>query len=234
MPKYTPWTWSAPHGRHYSYLIADDGTTVLDTLWAGPSAASAASTTETTSDSTPRSQTSARYSKGSASSSHGSSLGANYTYAKQDPSGSTHEEEDEEEDVDEGDDDAEEEEEEEDPAAAAQAAAVAARPDSGVASYIQQQAAYASAYGRTQQPSVSSTSQYSKYQYATTQYGASSAYQTQYSTNNQYQSPRNAMSTLPLDVQATIGYKDRRFIQTGADRNETEQLDTRKTPKCQK
>lgn len=231
MPKYTPWTWSAPHGRHYSYLIADDGTTVLDTLWAGHPAASTASTAEATSDSTPRSSTTASYSKTSASSSHGSSLGANYTYgANQAPSGSTHEEEDEEEDGDEGDDDGEEEEE--DPAAAAQATTVATRPDSGIASYTPQQASYASAYAKPRQPSVSQNSQYSNYQYSATQYGASSAYppQTQYSSNNQYQSPRNTISTLPPDVQATIGYKDRRFIQTGADRNETEQLDTRKNP----
>ncbi|KAH6840389.1 hypothetical protein B0T12DRAFT_494114 [Alternaria alternata] len=36
MPSYGPWTWSAPHNRHYSYYLADDGVTVLDTLWSGP------------------------------------------------------------------------------------------------------------------------------------------------------------------------------------------------------
>jgi hypothetical protein len=36
MPIYGPWTWSQPHNRHYSYLLADDGVTVLDTIWAGP------------------------------------------------------------------------------------------------------------------------------------------------------------------------------------------------------
>jgi hypothetical protein len=36
MPSYGPWTWSAPHNRHYSYLLADDGVTVLETLWSGP------------------------------------------------------------------------------------------------------------------------------------------------------------------------------------------------------
>jgi len=39
MPRYTPWTWSPPHNRHYSYLLADDGR-VLDTIWAGPTASS--------------------------------------------------------------------------------------------------------------------------------------------------------------------------------------------------
>ncbi|KAH7409824.1 hypothetical protein DE146DRAFT_643101 [Phaeosphaeria sp. MPI-PUGE-AT-0046c] len=42
MPSYTPWTWSPPHERHYSYLLADDGRTILETRWEGPSAAGAA------------------------------------------------------------------------------------------------------------------------------------------------------------------------------------------------
>jgi hypothetical protein len=33
---YGPWTWSAPHHSHYSHLLADDGFTVLDTVWSGP------------------------------------------------------------------------------------------------------------------------------------------------------------------------------------------------------
>jgi hypothetical protein len=41
MPSYGPWTWSAPHNRHYSYLLADDGVTVLETLWSGPATGSA-------------------------------------------------------------------------------------------------------------------------------------------------------------------------------------------------
>ncbi|KAH8634479.1 hypothetical protein IG631_09879 [Alternaria alternata] len=41
MPSYGPWTWSAPHNRHYSYYFADDGVTVLDTIWAGPATGSA-------------------------------------------------------------------------------------------------------------------------------------------------------------------------------------------------
>jgi hypothetical protein len=36
MPKYTAWTWSAAHGRHYCYFLADDGCTILETLWSGP------------------------------------------------------------------------------------------------------------------------------------------------------------------------------------------------------
>jgi len=40
MPSYGPWTWSQPHGRHYSYLLADDGLTVIETLWAGPATGS--------------------------------------------------------------------------------------------------------------------------------------------------------------------------------------------------
>ncbi|KAH6865203.1 hypothetical protein BKA58DRAFT_240862 [Alternaria rosae] len=52
MPRYGPWTWSQPHNRHYTYLLADDGVTVLDTLWAGPTTSSVAVTSRA---STPRS-----------------------------------------------------------------------------------------------------------------------------------------------------------------------------------
>lgn len=216
MPKYTPWTWSAPHGRHYSYLVADDGTTILDTIWAGHPAASSASTAETTSDSTPR--TTSAYSNPSASSSHGSSLGGNYTYSTTKT---------EEEDDDEG-----EEEDDDDDAGEAVTQTGKQRADSGLATYPQYQttstASYTSAAsqvaGKGRQPSVSQGSQYQGYQYGT-QYNTSSMYQ---QPQTQYQSPRNTIAILPADVQATLGYKDRRFIQTGTDRNETEQLDIRK------
>ncbi|KAF2823148.1 hypothetical protein CC86DRAFT_76617 [Ophiobolus disseminans] len=36
MPTYSPWTWSQPHGRHYSYLLKEDGT-IQETIWSGPS-----------------------------------------------------------------------------------------------------------------------------------------------------------------------------------------------------
>jgi hypothetical protein len=36
MPRYTQWVWSEAHRRHYSYLLADDGRTILDTILSGP------------------------------------------------------------------------------------------------------------------------------------------------------------------------------------------------------
>lgn len=41
--------------------------------------------------------------------------------------------------------------------------------------------------------------------------------------------PRSAVASLPPDVQAHIGYLDRRFIQSGPDPSNAEQLDPRKT-----
>ncbi len=45
MPSYTHWTWSEPNQRHFCHLLADDGLTILDTLWAGPDNSPALTTT---------------------------------------------------------------------------------------------------------------------------------------------------------------------------------------------
>ncbi|CAO2654008.1 Nn.00g107410.m01.CDS01 [Neocucurbitaria sp. VM-36] len=258
MPRYTPWTWSQPHGRHYSYLLADDGVTILETVWSGPPAnpgvadtlaaasahhvpesiqqptspvgqsttyqpstlpsqVSTADITYTTRNASPQSSRSQQTTRPSYSS-IGSGLNQRGRPAQ--------EVEDQREVADDDDDDRVDN----------RTSQGHYRVDSGTAAITQSLGSLnigPTTGNRLQPPSTGPT--YTYQSNPQQGYGSSSsskpqqgyAYSTAPAPAPQPTNPRTAVAFLPPDVQAHIGYLDRRFIQSSSDPNNAEQLDPR-------
>ena len=222
MPSYTPWTWSAPHRRHYSYLLADDGTTILDTLWSGhPLGSSTSSAAEpaagppahNNNSSTPRwSQSTSLSLQANAGPAQHSPPYRHYTHdsrgLRSRPDQEEHGQDDEPGDAaEEEEEEAEEEEDEGDE----QRVDSPNRPRGAMHQYRPSQA-----YGSQQPPPLTGN----RYGHNATApaHGPGHQYSTpSYSSPPSHQFPlqrqRPTIDILPPDVQATIGYKSRRHIQ---------------------
>jgi hypothetical protein len=222
MTSYTPWTWSESHQRHYSYLLAADGSTILDTLWSGPQPGGLSNNS-----STPRSSTQVSSLTTQTPSLNPRSAPLNYTTTA---SSSARQAEtsagvDEDNVVDEDDDEPEE----------AGSNVQTERVDSPIASPqrpTQNQDVRAPQTVNLVQswPQIptytnlnAGSSRLPVTNQSTQPYQAIPATTTTRVSSN----PRSTIGSLPADVQADIGYLDRRFIQTGPDRNNAETLDSR-------
>ncbi|KAF1848720.1 uncharacterized protein K460DRAFT_80172 [Cucurbitaria berberidis CBS 394.84] len=225
-PNYTPWTWSPPHGRHYSYQITDDGA-IINTFWSGP-VAPAAPVAPSSIDATVTAPTSStpRYSQQPSVvvPTNRSIPGGSYPseiYTLNPKPTEVIRVEDDESNAEDGNKVEEDEKEEpriDSPHEAPYKSSNTLVPRPASNTSHTQQYANTVVYGSTQCSP-----------YRNTSYEPSLGYQ----LVNPYTLPVNAqtfrptIASLPLDVQADIGYKDRRFIQTSTDQNDLEQLDTR-------
>lgn len=219
MSRWTPWTWSQPHGRHYSYLLAADGT-VLDTLWSGHPATTAGSTStepvNAATNSTPRyPQTTTLPPQTNTLISQGSPPRRNYTTDRETYQPGSNVEDDENEEEDE----------------AEQRNAARVKSPRSIVYTSTNLLNVSSSYSSNPQRYVVAPSYKNPHggQYTNNFDASSSSWQHTPLHNAQViqtQAPR-PIESLPAEVQAHMGYLDRRFIQTGPDQNNAEQLDSR-------
>ncbi|KAH7081325.1 hypothetical protein BKA63DRAFT_503599 [Paraphoma chrysanthemicola] len=255
MPSYTPWTWSASHGRHYSYLLADDHRTVLDTIWSGPSPSSPQPSSAVPASRAPVAQPSSQANR------------------RLEPTALARKDAEEDDEDDDDDDDAEDEDSE--PAGQSrpgdgrtvggqeyQAGKIARVDSPAVMSntlqhqfqslslgtspashYRRDSHAFSNNFGRPRTSAQRATGPSSAPAYNSIVSKTFGMFQSQpLPTQQGYQQPqsnvnvtdysgpqtnRSTVASLPPDVQAQIGYLERRYIQTGYTLQEHESLDTR-------
>lgn len=202
MPSYTQWMWSHSHGRHYSYLLADDGRTIMDTIWSGPGPAEAlpseSSLPPAATQGPDRSENTDGVS-GVAQGRHSYSSGAVGTRKKHDSGIEQH-------------------------LPSFHPGSTTAQPVPG-----SWQSGSGQQPGHKFQVPTSSGAQQGSHQLSP------SALQLNHSQQNANiyhpgpQTNRSTVASLPAEVQAHIGFKERRYIQTCTQTEDYELLDTRKS-----